>query len=187
MKKSMLFVFLIVPAVVFVATSAMALTLVHSANNGALCRAANLTQAFELGWDHSRVYNPGSRDLWVICPIQRSLDADWQSGGAALFPFDDYYKDDDMRIYAWFGASANPAAQVTCILREMAWDVTDTAATNSASFAISQTGGGLPEAVSQTFDVSTFGSGSFTATCKLPPGTGINALIFINPVLTNAL
>lgn len=170
-------------AVVFVATSAMA---AHRNNNGATCRAANLNQAFELGWDHARVYNPGTRDLWVICPLPYSLDADWQSGSASIFPLDDYYRDNTINVYAWFGASAAPAAQVTCIVREMATSTTDTAAANAVSQVIAQSGGGVPEVVSQTFDATSFGPGTLTATCKLPPGTGINAVTFTGITYVNS-
>lgn len=183
MKKSMLFVLLIVSAVVFVATSAMA---AHRNNNGATCRAANLQQAFELGWDHARVYNPGSRDLWVICPLPYSLDADWQSGTGSIFPLDDYWRDNSINIYAWFGASAAPGAQVTCIVREMATSTTDTAAANAISQVIAQSGGGLPEVVDVGFDATSFGPGTLTATCKLPPGTGINAVTFSGMTHNNA-
>lgn len=182
MKKS-LFVLLIVSlAVVLVSTSAMA---AFRNNNGATCRAANLTQAFELGWDHARVYNPGSRDLWVICPLPYALDADWQSGTGSIFPLDDRWEATLISVYAWFGANAAPAAQVTCIMRDMAPGTVDTAATHSVSHTILQSGGGLPEVVNEVFDVSSFTGGTLTATCKLPPGTGINAVTFGGAQYTN--
>jgi hypothetical protein len=116
-----------------------------------------------------------NEEINVVCPINRVV-------GSYACRYICYWRDNTISIYAWFGASATPAAQVTCIVREMATGTTDTAAANAISQVIAQSGGGVPEVVSQAFDATSFGPGTLTATCKLPPGTGINAVTFSNAV-----
>ena len=181
MKKQRLTILFVVPlAVVLFATFVMA----ASSNNvnGAACRAANLKQAGELAWDHARVSNPGSRSLWVLCPMERPIDFVEDSGNILKS-----WVINSLSVRAWFGASADPAAQVTCIVREMDTDVTNTSAVNAVNHAIAQTGGGLPEVVSQTFDMTGAANhyDPYTVACQLPPGTGINAIHMTNSWVDN--
>ncbi|MCL7487084.1 MAG: hypothetical protein M8357_02775 [Desulfobulbaceae bacterium] len=180
MKRSRpITMFIVSLAVVFMASSVMA-GAYYKNNNGASCRAATLNQAFDLAWDHARVYNPGTKFRWVICPVEMATDY-------AAADLSSYMYAADLLVYAWFGAGSDGSTPVTCIAREMDPVVIDTTPTNAVVHDIAPTGS-APEVVLQAFDASGWtsqGAGGTpglilpfpaTVTCRLPPGTGINAV-----------
>ena len=136
--------------------------------SGTACGAFNNAQADALERSHVRIYNPpASADpIWVVCPIPRDLLtanlANWA-------------------VAAFFQA----ASPVTCVFREFRYDTvhvpgsgTTPGLVNATSVTISPPGalpGVAAGGASSTTDTAGVAT-SYTVTCQLQPGTGINLI-----------
>ncbi len=160
-------------------------TSVHATDtiNGNACIAANLNQAFELQWNHAWVVNPASNSSSRFVTCSMTAGQKWL-GAAGSFKLSSA---DSGGISTIWLAGASPASTVSCIFREIGEDNTTPAAIDSKSVTIVAPAS-IPGTRSATFvsgDGLNFGSQalalsnqlrSFTVTCNLAPGTGINTI-----------
>jgi hypothetical protein len=134
------------------------------------CRAGNSFSADLLRWDHIRVWNPTSSQLWVVCPVTNNTE---------VYPVAEdelhFYGPSSGTLYAWFDASAAASANVQCTWIDLTPTVTGGSTTNAVTHTISAPAT-RPGVVSQGFDLALFnGYYSGTLTCRLDPNTGLNA------------
>jgi len=151
--------------------------------NGNGCVAANLAQAMELKWDHARVSNPVSN------PSERFVTCTLTTGQKYLNPTGlDITTSESGGVTAVFLSGAAADSEVSCIFREMGNKSTSLVATDSKSVVL-EAPDTIPGFVNGAYIAAdnlslgsfiVFGGGastvrSLTVTCKLDPGTGINA------------
>jgi hypothetical protein len=134
------------------------------------CRAGNSFSADLLRWDHIRVWNPTTSQLWVVCPVTNNTE---------VYPVNEdelnLYGPSTGTLYAWFDASAAASAKVQCTWIDLTRTVTGGSTTNAVTHSISAPAT-RPGVVSQGFDLTLFnGFYSGTLTCRLDPNTGLNA------------
>jgi len=151
--------------------------------NGNACVAANLNQAFELQWNQARVLNPvtNTNTRFVTCSLTtgpKFLDPNSfaisivESGG----------------VEAFFDADAAADAEAACIFREVNSGSTGNAGADTAVVTIENGDAAAANTVRGSFAAADglsftilvgFGSPSttrtYTVTCALDPGVGINA------------
>ncbi|RBP50629.1 hypothetical protein [Arenicella xantha] len=153
--------------------SGSALAATDGANGGA-CIAANQLQSSELQWNHARVINPAgnTRSRFVTCTAT--------TGPQMVAPLGvlNYSIIETGSLYAYFAEGSAPDAEVSCIFREMAVTATTDVANDSVVKTITADGP-TPNVTHTTFvaldGLDLMSTTSFTVTCLLPPGTGINA------------
>lgn len=155
---------------------------VGSNYNGAQsCEAANLNQAFDLGWGHMRLINNSTAQRWITCAMDNEIRTDRDTGGDGLI----FRGTRDSRVSAWFGPGSASGAEVLCILREVAQSDAGPGVSGANATAVTITNTDpTPVSVTETLVNPIFTDGNYgTMTCRLDPGTGINAIAnTYNPV-----
>ncbi len=142
----------------------------HYVQSGMACMPANLSQALSgpLGWDHMRVRNNSAQQLWVVCSVPNTLEdvngSQYDINGG------------NIAVEAWFGSSASGSAQVYCILREVLGAGTGT--TGDTDTMTITANGSLPDVNANSITANGYAAGTsaITATCRMDPGTGIQAI-----------
>lgn len=153
------------------ATTEQAEAAVYAETPAVSCRAGNSTSAGLLQWDHIRVWNPTSMQLWVVCPVTNNTEVYNASGEFHL------YGPGSGTLTAWFDSTAAPTASVRCTWLDLEASVTGTSVTNSVTRTISAPAT-LPGVKSQGFDLTTFNAYQpGTITCRLDPHTGLNSYL----------
>jgi len=169
--SALLRLMLVVSAVVSINTS-----LAGDTVNGNACMAANLNQAFELRWDHARIENPASN------PLSRFVTCTLGTGPQWIESPPDAIKlatANNGFVDVYFSEDAAADAEVSCIFREMSNIATTVVATDMVMETITADDS-LPDTNNASFEVADgidIGLvASLTVTCRLDPGTGINAI-----------
>jgi len=130
--------------------------------SGASCQSANLAQAFQLDWNHYRIFNPSPYQRWVICPFDNNYSYDGATNG---------YQD-NFRVGTYHEATSS----VWCIVRRYPFDQAN-AAVEFSSVVITPTGP-FPrgaDTIVPTNNVDGYGAKSIA--CRLDPGTGVNGML----------
>lgn len=146
--------------------------------NGNACMAANLNQALELKWDHARVENPSTNPYsrFVTCSLGAGPDYLREGANSTLVQF---VTVQDGGVQVYFSENAAADSEVSCIFRSMPTGGTTTVATSSKAVVLAAPAS-LPGVVAGSFvsadNISINAFSSFTVTCKLAPGTGINSV-----------
>ena len=164
----------LISGIALVAVGATVAPVTHAADittGGFECVSNNLSQAINtpIIWDGFRVRNESATaDRFVLCPIMNYVDID---GGVADLI-------DQVFISGWWGPDADPADDITCTVREI--PVTDSGTpTGGDSVVVTlSSDGAVPDGTQVITDVSgIFSVGvPIIASCRLPPGTGIQQL-----------
>jgi hypothetical protein len=136
--------------------------------SGTTCAAYNNAQADWLERSHVRIYNPPTSpvSIWVVCPLPRDhLTANLATWAVAAF----------------FQAPA----PVTCVFREFNYDTVHVPGSGTQPGLLNATSVNIPApgvlpgvavgAAASVTDTATANS-SYTVTCLLQPGTGINLI-----------
>ncbi len=145
---------------------------------GVSCNAFNNNQANALERNHTRLYNPPSSSgpLWVVCGVNRTAADVASSIGTPSF------------AYATIFFNAGVTADATCIAREydnntealIGGDLDPLNTMNAVTVIMSPFGAG--PSTTEGFMSFTVDDNSiqqyYTVACKLPPGTGLNAIDF---------
>lgn len=136
--------------------------------SGTACLAYNNAQADFLERSHVRIYNPRTSPtaIWVICPIPR----DHLTANLASFAVAAYFQ---------------TASEVNCVFREFDYSTTHVPNSgsqpglfNSSSVTIPPPAAlpGINVGVAGSANDTAGANTSYTVTCLLQPGTGINLI-----------
>jgi hypothetical protein len=147
--------------------------------NGSNCKAANLNQAFELAWNQARVINPSSNTVnrFVVCNISIGVQAieDGRAGADALL----FTAVEAGAVTGWFDTGVTDS--ISCIVREISASQSGNAGVDQVTLTIAPADTlpgtrSVPWVADDGIDVALLSGSSLTATCQLPPGTGIQYL-----------
>ena len=142
-------------------------------NGAQSCEAANLNQAFDLGWGHMRLVNNSTVQRWVTCAMDNEIRTDSTADDGLIFT-----GTTDSRVSVWFGPESASGAEVFCIFREISSADAGPGVPPASSTAVTITNTEATP-VNETATLAN-GIGDFgnygTMTCRLDPGTGINAV-----------
>lgn len=165
----------LISGIALVAAGATVAPVTHAADittGGIECVSNNLSQAINtpIIWDGFRVRNDSTTaDRFVLCPIMNYVDID---GGVADLI-------DSVFITGWWGPNANAADDITCTVREIPVSGSGTPAGGDSVIVTLDSGGSVPstDQVITTVSSAGFSVGvPIIASCRLPPGTGIQQL-----------
>ena len=144
---------------------------------GIECVSNNLTQAINspIIWDGFRVRNDSTTaDRFVLCPIMNYIDID-ETGDAERI--------ESVFITGWWGPNANPANDITCTVREIPTADSGMPTGGDSVIVTLASDGTVPDTDQAITTVSSAGFAAgipVIASCRLPPGTGIQQLGMTN-------